>query len=79
MLKSYFLKREFFITNHADQIKDHFEFIKVSFNLRRKSAGEPTALSIRPNRRYFPIKPELSKGYQKKKYKTPQLFSTRSK
>ena len=79
MLKSYFLKREFFITNHADQIKDHFEFIKVLLSQHRKSAGELTASCIRPSRRYSPTKPELSKGYRKKRSKTPQICSTRSK
>lgn len=41
MMKNYLIKKEFFINNRKDQIKEHFDFIKVNTHSPRKSEEEP--------------------------------------
>ena len=55
MMKSYLLKKEFFINNHKEQVKEHFDFLKVPSRIVSNSAKGRTGWSTSPNKRYSRI------------------------
>lgn len=78
-MKSYLLKREFFINNHKEQIKEHFDFIRVMVRRCRKSEEGPMELLTKPDKKCSPTGPESSNAFPKGDAKILWLLSTNSK
>lgn len=79
MMKSYLLKKEFFISNHKEQIKEHFEFIKVQLLRSRKWDEEPMASSIKSSSGSSPIAPGSSNAFPNAESRTLPPSSTNSR
>ena len=74
MMKSYLLKKEFFVNNHKDQIKDHFEFIKVNLNVWQELGRGAYGVVYMAKQRVFPNRLRVVKRISKRKVKDPTVL-----